>query len=66
MTNFEVEQSSWVRIPHLANFLSFEFFYSKAARMAERLRRATQVRVKQFSWVRIPLLASGSVLTLYK
>jgi hypothetical protein len=27
------------------------------ARMAERLRRATQVRMEQSSWVRFPLLA---------
>lgn len=33
------------------------------ARMAERLRRATQVRVEQSAWVRFPLLALGFVFT---
>jgi hypothetical protein len=32
------------------------------ARMAERLRRATQVRMEQSSWVRVPLLAFVNTL----
>ena len=46
-------------------FLAFRKFYFLKARMAEWLRRATQVRVEKSAWVRPPLLAL-SLLVLIK